>query len=164
MCYLCGKEFINISFTSCISSSNFSLWKGLWWWRWHILERHQATKNGPGLGLYPTPCVLAEAWFAFRLHLWLVKLDLLVVLTNLAKAPHEGWQWMRKHCKGQGWEGRAWGNYLGLHGMHLPIMENNTLRKASKEVRFLLVTSENPCTSLLRNVCLPSTQHFALSI
>lgn len=60
MCYLCGKEFINISFTSCTSSFNFSLWKGLWWWRWQILERHQGAKNGPGLGLCPTPCVLAE--------------------------------------------------------------------------------------------------------
>lgn len=118
MCYLCGKEFINISFTSCTSSSNFSLWKGLWWWRWQILERHQGAKNGPGLGLCPTPCVRAEPLGRGLICIQAASLvgeaGLAVVLTNLAKAPDEGWQWTGKHCKGQGWEGRAWGRYPGL--------------------------------------------------
>lgn len=58
-----------------------------------------------------------------------------------------------KHCKGQGWEGSAWGSYPGLsqHAFAC-LLENNTLRKASKEVHILLVTSEKTCTSLLRNV------------
>lgn len=168
MCYLCGKEFINISFTSCTSSSNFSLWKGLWWWRWHILERHQGAKNGPGLGLYPTPCVLAEAWFAFRLHPWLVKLDSLVVLTNLAKAPDEGWQWTGKHCKGQGWEGRAWGSYPGLSRHAFACLSSpfgkQHLKKSKQRGSHSFSDLWKTCTSLLRNVCLPSIQHFALSI
>lgn len=131
-------------------------WKGIrgqgMGWAWACAQHHVSW-----------PSEQTETWFAFRLHPWLVKLDSLVVLTNLAKAPDEGWQWTGKHCRGQGWEGRAWENCprvswhaFAVHHLHLG---NNNWRKASEEVHIILVTSEKTCTSLLGNVCLPSTQH-----
>lgn len=94
MCCLCGKGvYWHILHTSCTNSSNFSFWKRLWWWRWQLLERNWGAKNGSGIGLWATMCpgqsIQIKAWFAFKLHPWLVELDSLVVLTSLAKAPDE---------------------------------------------------------------------------
>ena len=119
MCYLCGKEVywhvfhimhkttLTFSFESDNSDEDGESWKGL---RGKERARHGFVPNT----MCPGRSIQAKAWFAFRLHPWLGKLELLVVLMSLVRAPDEGWQWTGKRCRGQGWEGKAWGNCPGL--------------------------------------------------
>ena len=107
--------------------------------------------------------IQAKAWFAFRLHPWLGKLELLVVLMSLVRAPDEEWQWTGKRCRGRDGRGRLGGIAQGFRVRHLSVhhlhLGNNNLSKASKEVHVILVTPEKTRASLLGNVCFSSMQH-----